>query len=206
MRFSGVAAAVFAVAAAAGVAVFADSPNVPLNVKIPVVLTKQVSSGTANVGDEFFFKTVKEEKLGDVDVPAGTPGSGRLADVQPAHGKQHGNLALQADSINLADGSVLWVNIDTSQPPMGHLSKHKNVPFILPVPGAIFPGVIQSSSGDMVLDVGTKFAVYTIAPRVAPAPLLTAPPTPPPTPAPEPSSEASSVPPAPLASPVGTPT
>jgi hypothetical protein len=167
-------------ACAAGLAL-ADPVQVPAGVRIPAVLTQMLDSGTAHVGDVFTFKTAKDEKAGDIDVPAGTPGTGRLAVVRPAAGKTPGSLALQADAIDLPDGRTISVNIDSSQPLKGHLSKTHVIPVIVPVPGGIFPGAIRSQSGDMILDSGAAFTVLTVAPREVPAPLLTAPPTVPPT-------------------------
>jgi hypothetical protein len=166
------------------------APAIPVGVKIPVVLVGTYTSETAHVGDTFQFKTTKDEKLGEVTVPAGTPGHGRLAVVQKAEGKQHGNLSLQADSIDLPDGRTVWVNIDTEKPPTGRLSKRHTTPVVMPFVGA----VVQTTSGDLVLDSGIPFGVVTILPRRAPAPLLTAPPTPvPPAPsgAPAPAAGAS---------------
>lgn len=170
----------------------APAPAIPVGIKVPVVLVGTYTSETAHVGDIFNFKTSKDEKLGDVDVPAGTPGHGRLAVVQKAEGKQHGNLSLQADSIDMPDGRTIWVNIDTQKPPTGRLSKRHTTPVVLPFVGA----VVQTTSGDLVLDSGIPFDVVTILPRRAPAPLLTAPPTPEPTP---PATSASAAPQAPNA-------
>jgi hypothetical protein len=158
----------------------APAPAIPVGIKVPVVLVGTYTSETAHVGDTFSFKTTKEEKLGDAVVPAGTPGHGRLAVVQKAEGKQHGNLSLQADSIDLPDGRTIWVNIDTDKPPTGRLSKRHTTPVVLPFVGA----VVQTTSGDLVLDSGIPFGVVTILPRRMPAPLLTAPPTPEPSPSP----------------------
>jgi hypothetical protein len=163
-----------------------NAPGIPPDVRIPVELTAQITSQTAHVGDTFTFKTTKDETLGTLAVPAGTPGTGRLAIVQAAHDKQNGSLALQADSLQLATGALVWVNIDPSRPPTGHLSDKHTRYYLLPLPIGIVPGTFQSVSGNMVLDPGTAFRVVTIAPRTAPAPLLTAPPTPLPSASPAP--------------------
>ncbi len=162
-RFSLAAAAVVAAAACAGVALGSDAP-VPVGVNIPVVLTEQVSSETAHVGDAFTYKTSKEVKLGELTVASGTPGHGRLSIAQPAGNGHDGSLWLQADALDLPGGRTLWVNIDPAKRPVGHLSKH-----------------------NLVLDPGAEFTVVTIAPRRAPAPLLTASPQPP-APAPSPAA------------------
>jgi hypothetical protein len=179
-RFRAGAITVALAASFVGVALAdAPPPEIPVGIKIPVVLTGTYSSETAHVGDPFTFKTKMDEKLGDLSVPAGTPGHGRLAVVTKAQGKEHGNLSLQADSIDLPDHTI-WVNIDTDKPPTGRLSKKRTTPVILPFVGA----VVQQQSGDLVLDSGIPFGVVTILPRRAPAPLLTAPPTPEPSGAP----------------------
>jgi hypothetical protein len=153
-------------------------PLVPVDVRIPVELTTPLTSQTAHVGDPFGFKTTKDEKLGMLEVPAGTPGTGRLASVQPAHDKQNGSLSLQVDSLELATGTLVWVNIDPSRPPTGHYSDKHTHYYLLPLPIGVVPGIYNSVSGNMVIDAGTGFRVVTIAPRTAPAPLVTASPSP----------------------------
>lgn len=149
----------------------------PPGVNIDVALTVPVSSETAHVGDTFSFNTTDEVKLGGIDVPAGTAGHGRLAVVVPAQGDGNGALSLQADSIDLPDGTTVWVNIDTSVAPRGHYSRQHTRTLIIPLPVGIVPVFTHHSQGDMVLDTGTRFRVVTISPRKVPAPLLTAPPT-----------------------------
>jgi hypothetical protein len=172
-------------------------PPYKLGVAIDVTLTQIVTSETAKVGDTFTFQTKSDTKLGDIDVPAGTPGHGRLPIVVPAQGNQNGQLSLQADSIDLP-GQTIWVDVDTSMSPRGHYSKTKSRNAIIPLPIGILPIHTQSSSGDLVLDAGTAFRVVTIAPRTVPAPLLTAPPTPEPSPTPAPPPGAASSPPVPI--------
>jgi hypothetical protein len=154
-----------------------SAPAIPVGVKIPVVLTMQLSSGTAHVGDLFTFKTAKNETLGSVAVPRGTIGSGRVAVVTPAQGKQHGSLALQADSLTLASGETIWVNIDPSAPLTGKLSDKHIRYYVIPLPIGFVPGAFVTASGNIVIDSGSPFRVVTIAPRKGPAPLMTAQPT-----------------------------
>jgi hypothetical protein len=174
-----------AVAAAAGAQTPAPAPTpppYPAGVTIDVALSVPVTSETAKVGDTFSFNTTKTVKLGDIDVPAGTPGHGRLAVVVPAAGDQNGALSLQADSIDPPAGPTIWVNVDLAVTPRGHYSKQTKRLYVLPLPIGILPVVTNRSQGNLVLDIGTAFRVITIAPRRAPAPLLTAvPPTPAPT-------------------------
>jgi hypothetical protein len=182
------ACAAFACASVVSAAL-AENIQVPIGVKVQAALAQKIDSGTARVGDTFSFKTTKDAQLGDIDVPVGTLGSGRLAVVTAATGKAHGSLALQADSIELADGRSISVNIDSSQPLKGRLSKKRTIPFIVPLPGVIVPGAVRTTSGDLILDPGTAFQVVTVAPRRVPAPLLTAPPpTPSPASMPKPAS------------------
>jgi hypothetical protein len=152
---------------------------VPVGVKIPVVLSATITTQTARAGDAFAFATAREARLGDLVVPAGTPGRGRLASVVPAHDKTNGSLTLQADTLDLPDGRTIWVNVDASQPLRGHYAdRHTKVGF-LPIP--IFVGAVSTVSGNLILDAGTPFTVVTIPPRAAPAPLVTLPPSPTPT-------------------------
>ncbi|GAC1545774.1 MAG: hypothetical protein NVS3B16_15570 [Vulcanimicrobiaceae bacterium] len=152
----------------------AESATVPVNVRIPVELTSQLTSLTAHVGDTFGFKTSKDQRLGDVMIPAGSAGHGRVAAVVPAKPKQNGSMALQADSIDLADGRTVWVNIDGSKPLRGHLSdRHRHVS-VFPIIIGIVPIVKTKTDGNMVLEAGTHFAVVTTPPRPGAAPLVTA--------------------------------
>ena len=148
------------------------TPAYTTGVNINVALTEPVTSQTAHVGDTFSYNTTEEAKLGPIDVPAGTPGKGRLAVVVPAQGDNNGQLTLQADEIDLADGRIVWVNIDTTVPPHGHYSKNTTKTNVYPLVVVIS----KKSQGDLVLDVGTAFRVTTIPPRKGPAALLTAPP------------------------------
>jgi len=175
--------------AAAGAGAGAAALTVPVNQSIPVALTQSITSQTAQVGDPFTFATTKDVKLGSLALPKGTPGHGRLAVVTVAHGKSRGALALQADSLDLPDGGTIWVNIDASKPPKGRLADKHTKPLFLPLPIGIGGGYTTTTSGNMILDKGTTFSVLTIAPRAAPAPLLTATPTPVPTLSPTPAAQ-----------------
>jgi hypothetical protein len=153
---------------------------VPAGVEIPVELVTQINSATFNVGDSFAFKTAAETKLGDsmspdgvIDVPKGTPGHGRIASIVRADSKHNGDVTLQVDSIDMTDGTPIWVNIDPKTPVRGHLAD-KRTHFLI-------VAVATDFSGNMVLEPGTPFRVVTIPRRAAPAPLVTAPPTPLPT-------------------------
>ena len=152
----------------------------PAGTTIGVELTAAITSETAQVGDAFSFKTTQDAKLGALDVPAGTPGHGRLAVVVAAHGGQNGQLSFQADSIDPPGAPTIWVNIDTSVSPRGHYSQKGTRVYIIPLPIGVVPVFTSKVSGNLILDAGTTFRVVTIAPRKGPAPLLTAPPTPPP--------------------------
>jgi hypothetical protein len=131
----------------------ADSTTYAVGVTFGVVLTQPVTTETAHVGDTFFFKTAEDVKLGDVDLPAGTPGTGRLATAVAATSTTTPQLALQADS--LTNGAeTIWVNIDPSVKIKGHYSTHR----------------------DLVIDPGATFSVLSILPRAKLAPLVTPPP------------------------------
>lgn len=164
--------------ATAGVAVAAPTPLVPTDVRIPVALTERVTSLTARVGDTFAFKTTKDERLGELTVPAGTPGHGRVAVVVAAHDRENGTLSLQADSIDLPTGPTVWVNIDTAKSIRGHLANRHSHLTIVPLPIGIVPISRTRVDGNLILEPGTPFTVMTIAPRSSPAPLLTAQPAP----------------------------
>ena len=149
----------------------ADVPNVPLGVTIPTALSATVSSATAHRGDPFTFVTTQDENLGGVSVPKGTRGVGRIADVSKAHKGHNGSVSLQADMLQLSGGRTVWVNI-ASGALRGHYANKHVIPYILPIPPLIFPGVVFTRTGDLILDAGAKFAVVTTAPRHALAPLV----------------------------------
>ncbi len=149
---------------------------VPSGIKIPVVLVTQINSATFDIGDRFEFKTAKDQKVGTIDVPMGTLGHGRVANVTRADNDHNGSVALQTDSIDLPDGTPIWVDIDPKVSVNGHYAdKHTR-----------FYGLAIGTdySGNMVLDPGAKFGVMTIRRRAFPAPLVT----------PSPSASASSAP------------
>jgi hypothetical protein len=152
---------------------YAASVTVPTNQFVRVALTQTLTSATAHVGDTFGFATTKDEMLGTLAVPKGTPGHGRLAIVRVAVGREPGLLALQADSIDLPDGDTVWVNIDPNGGPHGRLADQHVRPGLSP----IGLGYVTSTSGNMVLDAGATFDVMTIPPRTVPAPLWTATPS-----------------------------
>ncbi len=178
-----VGAVVALVASAAAVSsAGAESPTVPADVRIPVEVTEQITSQSAHVGDTFLFKTTKDEKLGDVVVPSGSPGHGRIAVVTPAQDRQNGTMALQADSIDLPGGRTIWVNVDNSKAMRGHLSDRHTHYKVVPLPIGIVPISKTVVNGNMVVEPGTPFLVLTTLPRLSPAPLVTAAPTPVPVP------------------------
>jgi hypothetical protein len=156
-RFSAAALAFGVFVAAGGALRAAEPPPYTLGTTIDVVLTKPVSSETAQLGDLFYFTTKADVNLGTVTLPAGTPGTGRLATVVHATHNAPGQLALQADSLT-GTTTTVWVNIDTSLPPRGKYSTKK----------------------DILLDPGMAFRVITISPRSKVAPLMDETPAPPP--------------------------
>jgi hypothetical protein len=197
--FSAAIAILVAGGVVAGGAARAASLTVPESKSIPVTLTQTITSQTAHVGDPFTFTTAQAVTLGTLLLPKGTPGHGRLAVVFPADANHAGQLGLQADSLDLPGGDVVWVNIDATKPPKGHLADKHSKPVFIPTPIGFGGGYRTTSSGNMILDSGTSFTVVTIAPRAAPAPLLTASPTPVPTLTPMPRGMHAT--PAPVASP-----
>ncbi len=195
-------------AAAGPAAVASPAVPYPAGVKIDVTLSQSLNSGTAKVGDVFAFATKSDRKLGTLDVPAGTPGHGRIAVVVPARSNVNGQLSLQVDALEPRGGPTIWVNVDPTVIPRGHYALTKSNNFIVPLPVGVIPVHLQHSHGDLVLDAGSAFRVVTIPPRAAPAPLLTAPPTAtpvPPTPAATPTPPPRMPPPRPTPTPAPLP-
>ena len=148
--------------------------SVPTGVKIAASLGETLTSGTAKVGDTFSFATVGLQKIGDVVLPAGSRGTGRVAAVTPGRKGHDGSLALLADAIATPDGHAIWVNMDT-KPIRGHYANRHVIPYVLPIVPVIVPGALVTHTGDLVIDSGTRLTLVTIPPRSAPAPI---PPTP----------------------------
>ena len=140
--------------------------KVPIGVDIPVQLVTQINSATFQVGDSFEFKTTKDVNLDGFQVPVGTGGHGRVASVARATDKQNGSVAIQADSLDLSDGTPIWVNIDPKTPVQGHLAD-KRTRFLV-------VAISTDFTGNMVLEPGTQFKVLTTTLRAGPAPLITA--------------------------------
>ena len=139
--------------------------NVLPGVDIPVELVTQINSATFQVGDSFEFKTTRDMNVGGVDIPEGTGGHGRVASVERATNKENGSVAIQADSLDLSDGTPVWVNIDPKAPVQGHLADRRTRFLVV--------AISTDFSGNMVLEPGTPFKVVTISRRAAPAPLIT---------------------------------
>ncbi len=165
-------------AGAASVAPVAATSPPPTNVRIAVELTDRLTSLTAHVGDTFAFKTARDVRLGDLAIPAGSAGHGRIAVVTPAHDRVNGTMALQADSIDLPGGTTVWVNVDPANAIRGHYSDRHTRIAIVPLLVGIVPTARTRVDGNLILEPGTPFTVVTIAPRSSPAPLVTATPEP----------------------------
>ena len=171
---------------------------VPAGVNIPVLLVTQINSATFDVGDRYEFKTAKDEKLGSIVVPKGTLGHGRVSSIVRADKNHNGSVGLQTDSIDLGDGTPVWVDIDPKVTVSGHLAdKHTR-----------FYGLAIGTdySGNMILDPGAPFTVTTITRRAVPAPLVTPTPGPSPSPAATASAARSTVSPPATTAPLPSPT
>jgi hypothetical protein len=154
---------------------------VPIGVVVPVELVTEINSATFDVGDRFEFKTTQDEKLGDILVPKGTLGHGRVATVVRADNGHNGSVGLQTDSIDLSDGTPIWVDVNPKVQMRGHYADKRTR----------FYGIAFGTdySGNMILDPGMAFSVDTIKRRAHPAALVT--PSPGPTQSPAPTSSPS---------------
>jgi hypothetical protein len=150
---------------------FAASPVAagapPAGLAVDVALVTPLSSGTCSVGDRFEFETTKDVVLGTLVVPKGTRGHGRVANVSRADATHDGTIGIQVDSIDLPDGTIVWVDMDPKAHVGGRLAdKHTRIKVL---------AVATSYSGEMILPQGTPFDVLTIAPRRHPAALADSP-------------------------------
>jgi hypothetical protein len=135
----------------------------PAGLAVDVALITELNSGTCTVGDRFEFETTKDVTLGTIVVPKGTHGHGRVASVSHADAQHDGTIAIQVDTIDMPDGTVVWVDMDPRAHLGGRLAdKHTRIKVL---------AVATTYSGEMVLPPGTSFDVLTIAPRKHPAAL-----------------------------------
>jgi hypothetical protein len=135
----------------------------PAGLAVSVELVTPLDSATCNVGERFEFATTKDVTLGTLEVPKGTHGHGRVAGVKRADAKHDGSIAIQVDSLDLANGMTVWVDMDPKAHVGGQLAdKHTRLQILQ---------VATTYSGDMVLTPGTTFDVLTIPPRHHPAEL-----------------------------------
>jgi hypothetical protein len=77
---------------------------VPAGVVVPVTLDQNLSSADARVGDTF-TATVRSQRLGDSEFPAGTKIEGRISEAQPRDGSTPGVLDLDFRAAILPDGT-----------------------------------------------------------------------------------------------------
>jgi hypothetical protein len=139
----------------------ADAP--PVGLAVDVALVSELSSATCTVGERFEFETTKDVTLGTIVVPKGTRGHGRVATVSRADAQHDGSIAIVVDSIDMPDGTVVWVDMDPKARLGGRLAdKHTRIKVLT---------VATSYSGEMILPQGTTFDVLTIPPRRHPAAL-----------------------------------
>ena len=88
----------------------ASSPAVPAGVRIPVALVGAISAESVKAGDTFRFRTTAAVKVGEVTIPAGTPGTGVVAAAHPGRrGLKPSTLELVPRSLQLADGETIPV-------------------------------------------------------------------------------------------------
>jgi hypothetical protein len=140
-------------------------------VHIPARLNERLSSQDAKSGDTFTFDTTASAEVEGEFLPARSHGRGVVILAKPARGPQPGVLELEAQTLDMPDGTKLEVGLEP-----GQLDEHI-VGDVRRYPGGAMNGTPFSigSSGEtnVVYEKGTAFTV------VAP---------PPPTPAPEPSA------------------
>lgn len=84
----------------------AGSITIPAGAVIPVTLDQSLSSATARVGDSF-TATIKSEREGDSEFPAGTKLRGRVSEVRPKAVEAPGILGLEFRQAVLPDGDTV---------------------------------------------------------------------------------------------------
>ena len=82
----------------------ARSISVPAGSVVPVTLDSEISSKTARVGDTF-TATVRSQRLGDSEFPAGTKIEGTIVETRAFSGNEPGVLDLDFRNVILPDGT-----------------------------------------------------------------------------------------------------
>jgi hypothetical protein len=86
----------------------AGSITIPAGAVVPVTLDQGLSSATARVGDTF-TATVKSDRAGDSEFPAGTKLEGRVTEVRPKAAGAPGILGLEFRRAILPDNSTVAI-------------------------------------------------------------------------------------------------
>jgi len=83
--------------------------SVPAETVVPVILDQQLSSATARVG-QTFTASVKSQRLGDSEFPAGSKIEGVVTEVQKRDGDDPGVLDMNFRAVVLPDGNRVPLN------------------------------------------------------------------------------------------------
>lgn len=83
--------------------------TVPAGVLVPVTLDDAISSASARAGDRF-TATVKSQRIGDSEFPAGSKIEGVVTEARAKNGKEPGLLDLSFKNVVLPDGSRYAIN------------------------------------------------------------------------------------------------
>jgi hypothetical protein len=126
--------------------------------QVPVQMTSDVSSRTANVGDRFTFVTTAAVTAGSITIPKGTGGYGVVAAVSHAAGTHRGSLELRPQFLTLRDGTKIGVAADAKSPMSQRARSHFfGLPFF--IPAGIMVGGVITGGGDVNVKRGTAFTV-----------------------------------------------
>lgn len=137
--------------------------TVPAGVAIPVALVGALSARDAKAGDAFHFRTTAEVSAGSVTIPAGTPGTGVIAEAAPGrHGMKDSKLVLAPQALQPAGGEAIPVTLPAQRDGALHRRQRAHV---FPVPfvagGLLFVGGLVNPAKDVMLADGTAFTVVT---------------------------------------------
>jgi hypothetical protein len=159
--FPAVVAAALVLGTGANVALASHLIDVPPGVLIEAKLDERISSHDAKVGQTFVFETTSEAHVGDITVPVGTLGHGRVEVAEATVGSRPGKLTLALVSIDLPDGRDIPVGFAPGSA-VGGVGKHVKgaiIPIPLPI-GVVFVGG-GSKPSDVVFPQGTLFTAQT---------------------------------------------
>lgn len=125
------------------------SPAPPLGIPIHVMTTAEYDTQASSPGEAFTFVTTVPTALGEIDVPAGTPGTGVVVAVVAGQGFRGGSISFVPEYLHLANGRKIAIRALSKN---GHFDERVRAHF--------FPGVMTTTQ-NLTVKRGVRFDVVT---------------------------------------------